>query len=541
MSSAQQPAPAREKSVTAVEWLAHGGKPKTAKKAVVIGMMAFAIMNVTTIVSLRGLPAQAEYGLTSIFYYIFAALVFLVPTSLVAAELASTFPKQGGIFRWVGEAFGPRWGFAAIYYQWQAIVIWFPTVLIFSAAAFAYMLWPQSFDLALSNNKTYTVIVLLAVYWFVTLFTFRGIDASVKLSSLGGLFGTIIPGGILIVAGAVYVALGNPIRMPTDTGLIPDFSNFNNMVLAAGIFLYFAGMEMQAVHVRHLKSPSRDFPMSVLVASVLVILLFVLGTLAVGAVILPKNIDVNHGLLTAYRDLWMAFGLPWMGNVMAAMLAFGVMGQVSAIVAGPSTGLLAVGKAGYLPHILQRTNAHGIPIVILLVQGVLVTLLCFAFTVLPSVESAYQILSQMATIIYLLMYLAMYVAAIRLRYTQPDMPRPFKIPGGNLGMWIVGIVGLIGALIAIAISFIPPKQISTGSPIVYVGILVVGCAIFAVIPFLIYAFHRPTWKAADSDFELFEWQVEGRKPSQVAKSPRPPHRAAGTPLPASPSTRHAPT
>ena len=202
-------------------------------------MMAFAIMNVTTIVSLRGMPAQAEYGLTSIFYYVFAAVVFLIPVSLVAAELASAYPNQGGVFRWVGEAFGPKWGFAAMYYQWQAIVIWFPTVLIFAAAALAYIWWPQSFDKALANNKLYTIVVLLAVYWFVTLFTFRGIGASSRLSSLGGLFGTIIPGAILIVLGIVYVAMGKPIQMPLNTGFLPDFGNFHNMVLAAGIFPLF--------------------------------------------------------------------------------------------------------------------------------------------------------------------------------------------------------------------------------------------------------------------------------------------------------------
>jgi amino acid transporter len=109
------------------------------KPVVIISMLAFAVMNVTTIISLRGLPSMAEYGLTSIFYYVFAAVVFLIPTALVSAELASAFPDQGGVFRWVGEAFGPRWGFAAIYYQWQAIVIWFPTVLIFAAAALAYI------------------------------------------------------------------------------------------------------------------------------------------------------------------------------------------------------------------------------------------------------------------------------------------------------------------------------------------------------------------------------------------------------------------
>ena len=491
-------------------------KPTVDKKAVVISMLAFAVMNVTTIVSLRGMPSQAEYGLMSIFYYVFAALVFLVPVSLVAAELASAYTGQGGVFRWVAEAFGPKWGFAAVYYQWQAIVIWFPTVLIFAASALAYVWWPQSFDEALANNKLYTIAVLLAVYWFVTLFTFRGMQSSARLSSLGGLCGTIIPGAILIVLGAVYVAMGKPIHLPLHTGLLPDFSDFHAMVLGAGVFLYFAGMEMQAVHVQHLVNPSRDYPLSILIASVLVVAIFVLGTLAVGVVIPQKAIDLNQSLLVAYRDLWASLGLPWLGNVMAAMLTFGVLGQVSAIVAGPSTGLLAVGKAGYLPHLLQRTNKHGMPVAILLLQGGLVTLLCIAFTVLPSVQSAYQLLSQMATIIYLMMYLLMYAAAIRLRYSQPDRPRPFTIPGGLVGMWFVGIIGLVGALIAIAISFIPPVQISTGSPAVYVGLLLVGSAVFVAIPFVFYAFHKAGWKAPDSDFEPFEYdkmQARSRLPS----------------------------
>jgi putative glutamate/gamma-aminobutyrate antiporter len=493
-------------------------KPAGAKKTVVIGMWAFAIMNVTTIVSLRGMPSQAEYGLTSIFYYVFAALVFLIPMSLVAAELASTFPNQGGIFRWVAEAFGPKWGFAASYYEWQTIVIWFPTVLVFAAAALAFIWGTPKFDAALADNKIYSIIVLLAVFWFVTLFTFRGMGASAKLSALGGLFGTIIPGAILIILGGVYVAMGKPIQMPLDTGFLPDFSNFHNMVLAAGIFLYYGGMEMQAVHIKNLKNPARDYPLSVLIATILVVAIFVLGTLAVGVIIPHKEINLNQSLLVAYRDLWAAVGLPWLGNVMAAMLAFGVLGQVSVIVAGPSTGLLAVGKAGYLPHILQKTNAHGIPVNILLLQGFFVTVLSAAFTILPSVQSAYQILSQMAVIIYLLMCVVMYVAAIRLRYTQPNKKRPFKIPGGNFGMWFVGGIGIAGALVALAFSFIPPNQITTGSPIIYIGILLAGCIIFAAIPFIFFAFHKPSWKAADSDFEPFEWQIEGRKPSQVSKS-----------------------
>ena len=84
--------------------------------------------------------------MSSIFYYVIAAVVLLIPTALVAAELASTFPEKGGIFRWVSEAFGPSWGFAALYYEWQSIVVWFPTVLIYASVAFAYIVGSASFD-----------------------------------------------------------------------------------------------------------------------------------------------------------------------------------------------------------------------------------------------------------------------------------------------------------------------------------------------------------------------------------------------------------
>ena len=84
----------------------------TLSKSVKLGVFTLAIMNVTAVVSLRGLPAEAEYGISSAFYYLFAAIVFLIPTSFVAAELAAMFQdKQGGVFRWVGEAFGKRIGF----------------------------------------------------------------------------------------------------------------------------------------------------------------------------------------------------------------------------------------------------------------------------------------------------------------------------------------------------------------------------------------------------------------------------------------------
>ena len=491
-------------------------KPKSAVVAS-LSTIAMAIMIITTIISLRGLPSQAEFGLTSIFYYVFAAIFFLIPFALVCAELASTWTKSGGLFRWVSEAFGPKWGLAAMYLEWQTVVIWFPSVLMFASVALAYTFWPVSFDAWLAGNKIFTVCILLGVYWFSTFNTFRGIKSANKISTLGGLFGTIIPAAILILLGIIYLAMGKEIFLPLDKPFFPDLTNFNTLVLAAGIFLFYGGMEMQAVHVNQMGNPAKQFPKAVFIAVIAILAIFILATLTIGIVIPEKDINLLQTLLIAYNDLWATVGLPWLGNVMALFITFGVIGQVSVIIAGPSTGLLAVGKAGFLPTALQKTNKNGIQTPILYIQAAFVTVLTLVLVVLPSVQSAYQILSQMATITYLIMVLIIYGAFIWLRHTQPNKARGFKIPGGKPFAWIVTIIGFAGALLALVLSFIPPSQITTGSPAVYVGILILGTLIFVAVPFIIYAKKKASWKDAKTDFEPFDWQIEGRQPSQISK------------------------
>lgn len=489
-----------------------GAKPARA----LISTGAMTIMIITTVVSLRGLPSQAEFGIQSIFYYLFAAIFFLIPFSLVCAELASTYTHSGGLYRWVSEAFGPRWGWSAMYLEWQTLVIWFPAVLMFAAVSLAYIFWPESFDARLSANKLYTLIVVLAVYWITNFIAFRGMKSSKILSTLGGLFGTIVPGAILIILGVAYLCMGKPIML-THESFFPDFTKIGTIVLAASIFLFYGGMEMNAVHVQNMKNPARQFPRAMFLAVAVIVLIFVFATLAIGFVVPAKDINLLASLLVAYNDLWAAVGVPWLGNVMALLITFGVVGQVSVIIAGPSTGLVAVGESGYLPRSLQKVNRNGVNKPILYVQAIFVSLLSLVLVVLPSVESAYQVMSQMATVIYLILVLMIYFAFFRLRRTQPQKPRGFRVPGGKFGEWVIGGVGVLGALVAMILSFFPPSQINTGSPVVYVLIILCGAVVFFCLPLIVFAKRKPSWRNPDADFYPFDWQIENRKPSEVSK------------------------
>lgn len=481
-----------------------------------LSVMTLAIMNVTAVVSLRGLPAEAVYGLSSAFYYLFAAVVFLIPTALVAAELAAMFSdKQGGVFRWVGEAFGPRTGFLAIFLQWIESTIWYPTVLTFGAVAIAFIGTDQPHDMSLASNKVFTLAVVLAIYWLATFISLKGLGWVGKISKWGGMIGTIIPAALLIILGIVYLATGGHNNMDMSQSFWPDLTKLDNLVLASGIFLFYAGMEMMGIHVMEVNNPGKNYPKAIIIGSLMTVAIFVLGTFSLGLIIPAKDINLTQSLLIGFDNYFKYLHASWASPIIAIALMVGVLAGVLTWVAGPSKGIYAVGKAGYLPPFFQKSNNNGVQRNILLVQGGLVTLLSLLFVVMPSVQSFYQILSQLTVLLYLIMYMLMFAAAIALRYKMKGAVRPFRLGRGNALMWLIAGVGFAGSLLAFSLSFIPPSQIATGSHTVWYGVLIAGCVVMVAIPLIIYAMRKPSWRDANAaaEFAPFHWE-QPSKPAQ---------------------------
>ena len=492
-------------------------------KTVKLGVFTLAIMNVTAVVSLRGLPAEAEYGLSSAFYYLFAAIVFLIPTSLVAAELAAMFSnKEGGVFRWVGEAYGKRYGFLAIFLQWIESTIWYPTVLTFGAVSIAYIGMNNVHDAALASNKVFTLVTVLVIYWLATFISLKGLGWVSKISKIGAPVGTIIPAGLLILFGIIYLATGGHNNMDMSQGFFPDLSNFNNLVLASSIFLFYAGMEMSGIHVMDVKEPaSKNYPKAIFIGAIIIVVIFILGTFALGLIIPAKEINLTQSLLVGFDNYLAYLHIHWASPIIAIALMFGVLAGVLTWVAGPSKGIFAVGKAGYLPPFFQKTNKNGVQKNILLIQGCVVTLLALLFVVMPSVQSFYQILSQLTVLLYLIMYMLMFSAAIVLRYKMKGTPRPFRLGKKNGLMWFLGCLGFCGALLAFVLSFVPPSQISTGSNTVWFSVLIIGCVVVVGAPFVIYSMRKPSWKdpEAAADFAPFHWEAQAKVAAPEAAAP----------------------
>ena len=158
------------------------------------------------------------------------------------------------------------------------------------------------------------------------------------------------------------------------------------------------------------------------------------------------------------------------------MIAAGGIAHLSPWILGPAKGLAEVARQGHAPAVLGRENAAGIPVASLIIQGIGGSIFSLLFLLVPDVSTSYWMLSAVTAQIVIIMYSLMFAAVIRLRYTQPGAPRPYRIPGGKPGVWLVGGVGLIGCVASFVLGFIPPSQLKTGNPALYVGLLADGRA-----------------------------------------------------------------
>jgi putative glutamate/gamma-aminobutyrate antiporter len=458
-------------------------KPKKILSAFSLAMMA-----VAAIVSLRNLPLTAEYGFASIFFYIVAGLFFLIPTALVAAELATTWPETGGLYAWVSEAFGHRFGFLATWLEWVMNIVWNPTALSFLAATFAYLINPS-----LVNDRLFMVMVMLLVFWGATLVNLLGMKASSLVSSIGVILGTLIPGFFIIVLAIIWVIKGNPSQITFSmSNLIPDLK-LDNFVFFAGVLLGLAGMEVAAFHASEVRRPDVDYPKSIFYATLLILVIFIFGTLSIAIVVPAKKISLVAGMMQAVDDFLNPFHLRWLTKIFGVSVIIGALAMLSTWIVGPSHGLLASAQHGDLPPRMSKMNKKGMPSFILFAQAIVTTLFCLVFFLMPNINASYWILTALTAQLTTLIYILMFGAAICLRYTQPMKKRPYKIPGGKVGMWIVSGFGILASLFALFVGFIPPVQFKTGNLFFYETFLILGIIILSLPPFIL-PYVKGKWK-----------------------------------------------
>lgn len=459
-----------------------------------ITTIAMAFMTAAAIISLRGLPMMAAEEMTMFFYIAFATIFFLIPAALISAELGSTFAKQeGGIYRWVGTAFGKKIGFVAIWLQWIQNVVWYPTVLAFAAAAIAYGIGKPE----LADNGIFTGLFIILFYWVATIIAFCGTKVLSKVTSFGFIIGTVFPGLIVILLGIIWLISKKPLGFEELTAAetsvativdgkilprwIPDLSNLKNLSFLSGIILLFAGVEVQAVHATEMENPKKQYPLAILISSLIVFILFTFGSLSIAAVVPNSQLKLESGLMQALSTMLKSVNMNWTLPILSFCIAFGALAGVLSWISGPSKGLLFTAQENLLPIELSKTTKNGAPKNMMLLQGFIVTILASLYFLMNDVSVAFFLLSALTVAVYIIMYILMYAAAIKLRIKFPTLERPYKAPV----LYLLATVGILAAVFALVLSFVPPAQLPVGNPITYITIVAIGTIGFFTIPLII--------------------------------------------------------
>lgn len=440
----------------------------------VLTTFSLTMINVAAIASLRNLPVTAVHGFQLIFYLTLAALFFFVPTALIAAELVAHYPQEGGIYIWVRRAFGKKVGFLAIWLQWLGVLIWYPTSLVFIAATLGSLFSP-----VLAEDPWFIFAAVTAVFWGCTWINCRGMEISSWISTLGVVLGTIIPGLAIILLGSYWWISGAPLQIHVGLGaLLPHSINLGQIPLLCGIAVSFIGMEMSEVHASDVAHPQKTFPRSILSSALIIFALYALGSLAIAFVIPSYSLSLTGGVIHAFHFFLSSYNLGALTPLFALLMIVGVTAGVSTWIVGPSRGIMIAAEEGHLPAFLSKRNEAKMPSHIMVIQACAVTLLTSAFIFMPSVHTAFILLTVIGAQVVMVMYGIMFAAALSLRKHRTPNPNLFSIPT-RYGMHITSGIGFIGIAAIIGVGFFPPEGIDI---FVYEIFLVAGLAVGCLFP-----------------------------------------------------------
>ncbi|MBS0589955.1 MAG: amino acid permease [Proteobacteria bacterium] len=423
-----------------------------------LGVLDLVLFNTVAIVGLRWVALAGHSGPSSLTLWLLAALAFFIPQGLCVMTLSSALPKEGGLYVWVGEAFGERQGFLVGWVYWASTLLYFPTLAL-STAIFGLYIFNGRFA-ALEHAHAYAIGASLALLAIALACNTVGSNAGRWLQNLGGL-AQWLPSLVVMVVGMVALfADGSATPMPAAS-FAPSFSNFDTIIFFSQICFAYAGLELALILAGEIREPRRTIPRALLISGVVIAAIYMLNTLALMWALPAEDISIIAGVNQAISQAGAAHGMPWLGPPVALLMTLAGVGGLGAWMIGTARLLFVGGMDRLLPPALARVHPRwGTPYVALLVQGTLAALFVVIANQGASVHTAYLILVDATAILTFIPYLYLFAAAIALRTHIVRTTGALAIPGGTSGSLLVNGIGFLTTVGAIVLALVPPSDTS---------------------------------------------------------------------------------
>src|SRR5438445_1919394 len=420
-----------------------------------MGFWDVLLFNIATVLGPRWIAAAAHSGPSSISLWIIAAVFFFIPSALVINELSSRFPCEGGLYIWAKEAFGDFHGFVAGWTYWIYTVFYFPGLLLASAAMSAYVIGEGG--ATLEHNRQFLLLVSLGYLIIAVVLNIIGLNIGKWLQNAGGV-STYAPLLMLVALGGFLWLRHGSVTHLTWANVLPVW-NWDTVNFWSQIAFAFTGLELVSAMSQEVRDPQRTLPRAVFAAGALIAAMYVIGTMAVMALVPPADVSTTSGVFHAITVGSIALKIGFLGILAALLVTIGNAGGVGSTVAGIARVPFVVGIDRYLPAAFGKIHPRWrTPYVSIIVQAVASALVRFLSQISATPSGAYQAVIDITIILYFIPFLYMFAAAIKLakRADRRENAHAVLIPGGMPGVWLISTLGFVIVLIGIVVSLVPP-------------------------------------------------------------------------------------
>ncbi|MFI3261208.1 MAG: APC family permease [bacterium] len=420
----------------------------------------------------------ASIGNSQYFWWIFLILSFCIPYGLVASELGSTYPSEGGLYTWVKNAYGIKWASRVAWNYWVNFPIWIASLAILFTDIIMGI-----FDIELSI--LWLIIIQLSYTWIVTFLGCFRIGESKWLVNIGTFCKIVIMLSLGILGIYTFIKTGesaNPINSYKD--LLPSF-DFHSLSFISVIIFNFLGLEIVATFAEDMKNPEKEIPKAIMIGSLLLAIFYLLPATGVN-IAMDLDTAATATIPEAFGILLEKVGASLV-VINSIVIIIGIMFifTLFANIASWSFGVTSVAKFSAddkgLPSFLTKVNNSGVPYVAAISNGVIASIVLLAGIFITYISedasNLFWTFFSLSLISLLYAYIAMFLSFKKLRKTDKTK-RAYKVPGNkfviNLVTYVPMIILVTSIIFTIFVDFTLESIISNIPLIIGIVLLLIG-------------------------------------------------------------------
>lgn len=408
-----------------------------------------ALFTVCAILVVDQLAASAAIGVQSIFWWVLTLVLFFIPYGLITAELGSAYPQEGGIYAWVRRAFGPRWAGRTAWLWWVNVAFWMPSVYILFAGVLAELVAP---DMSLWTK----ILITLGLTWLTVGINIVALDVGKWIPNIGAVFKAVIM--LAIGFGGIAYALRHGVaNVFTLETLRP---NWGASLAFLPVILYnFLGFELMSGAGEEMENPARDVPWAIARSGALIAFFYIFATVGMLLALPVKDVGLIEGLTDTFRKLFGdAPASQAIVAVLGAMALYTFLANMVTWSIGANRSAAEAAGRGDLPAIFAKLHPkYKTPASAAILCGIIATAVLFLYGLLAkSAEDFFWTTFAFSSVVFLLPYLLLFMSFLRLRKIDADLPRPYRVPGGQITAITLSVLCMAFVLQAIVFFIYKP-------------------------------------------------------------------------------------